>query len=79
MPRVDVGQVDVWHIDVRDAVVDVAALARDVEVIEGCVMDGSRAELDVRLTRDGGGKNGRCGDGGCREKRWEIGEANGLV
>jgi hypothetical protein len=66
VPRVDVGQVDVWHVDVRDvdhvwrvevrdAKVDVAGHTRDVQVIEGCVVDGSRAELDMRWTRDEGG------------------------
>src|SRR5271166_3634906 len=60
--RVEVGQVDVWHVDVRD-------------VIEGCVVDGSRAELDMRWTRDEGGKNRRCGGGSGRE-RCEIGAPN---
>jgi hypothetical protein len=86
VPRVDVGQVDVWHVDVRDvddvwhvdvrdAKVDVAGHARDVPVIQGCVVDGSRAELDMRWTRDEGGKNRRCGGGSGRE-RCEIGAPN---
>jgi hypothetical protein len=79
VPRVDVGQVDVWHfdvrdvdnvwhVDVRDVKVDVAGHARDVQVIEGCVVDASRAELDMRWTRDDGGKNRRCGGGSSRER-----------
>ena len=57
----------VWHVEVRDVIVDVAGHARDVEVIKGCVMDGSRAELDIRWTRDEGGKNRRCGGERSRE------------
>ena len=82
LPRVDVGQVDVRHVDVRDdvvdlvevrdVIVDVAGHARDVDVIKGCVMDGRRAELDIRWTRDQGGKNRRCGGGSGRENRCEI-------
>src|SRR5271166_4093434 len=71
----DVPWVDVGQVDVRDVKVDVAGHARDVQVIEGCVVDGSRAELDIRWTRDDGGKNRRCGGGSGRE-RCEIGAPN---
>src|SRR5271166_825937 len=71
--RVDAAQVDVWHVDVRD--VDHFWLVDVRDFIEGCVVDGSRAELDMRWTRDEGGKNRRCGGGSGRE-RCEIGAPN---
>ena len=67
MPWVDVGHVDVRHVDVRDVYVPWHVDVRDVaavevaDIVEGCVVDESRAELDIRWIRDGGGKNRRCG------------------
>jgi len=82
VPRVDIGHVHVRHVDVRDVYVPRHVDVRDVEVaeiadaVEGRVLDGSRAELDIRWIRDGGGKNRRCGGESCREKRCEIGASN---
>jgi hypothetical protein len=72
--HVDARDVYVWHVEVRDAVVaDVADVAEDVE---RCAVDGSRAGLGIRWTRDEGGENRRCGGESGRENRCEIGSPN---